>query len=278
MRALPLNFLETSSQSQETFINTKVLESFSNRDFKVRKPYPWQNFHQFLTPDGFAALYRDFPSLDCFEQHNGIARAYNQRPHNRYYLAYESSIYQTATAETGIIRHQDLPPTWQAFIEELERSSAYRRLLKTAFSVADYRIRYAWHLGFNGSEVSPHVDSPDKIGTHILYFNTQEDWQPEWGGDILVLNGKQTAKMNPDFTDFAQATPVQISGNQSFFFKNSQDGWHGVKPLTCPSSAYRRLFNIIIEYSASRKMLKTATQRILTRFPAVHSIVSTLRK
>ncbi len=278
MRALPLNLPETSSQSRETFINAGLLDSFSSRDFKACKPYPWHNFHQFLTPSAFARLYRDFPSLDCFEQHNGIVRAYGQRPHNRYYLAYENSIYQTSTRETGIIRHQDLPPTWQAFIEELEQSPVYRRFLKTALSVSDYKIRYAWHLGFTGSEVSPHVDSPDKIGTHILYFNTQEDWQPEWGGNILVLSGKQTAELNPDFADFAQTTPVQISGNQSFFFKNSQDGWHGVKPLTCPANSYRRLFNIIIEYSPSQKILKAATQKILTKFPVVHSIASSFRR
>lgn len=268
----------TVPQHTGTFINSEVLAAFSLTDFKARQPYPWQDFQQFLTPSGFAALYRDFPSLDCFEQHNEITRAYGQRPHNRYYLAYESSIYQAPATQKGIIRHQDLPPTWQNFIKELETSPAYRRFLKSTLAIPDYKIRYAWHIGVTGSEVSPHVDTPDKIGTHILYFNTQQDWQPQWGGSMLVLGEPQTSRLNPDFTDFATTTAVPICDNRSFFFRNYGHGWHGVKPLTCPTGNYRRLFNIIIEYSSSRKNLQAIAKPIYQLFPGLRHLWVALRQ
>jgi 2OG-Fe(II) oxygenase superfamily len=278
MQSSPSSHRSSVLEPNETFINPAWLDSFAMTDFKARQPYPWHDFSQFLTPAGFAALYRDFPSLACFEQHNGMQRSYGQRPHNRYYLAYEQSIYQTPSAQKGVIQHQELPPTWQAFLKELEANQTYQQFLKSALAVPDYKLRYAWHVGFTGSEVSPHVDSPEKIGTHILYFNTSQDWQAEWGGDTLILSGKQTAHLNPDFTDFATVTPVPICDNRSFFFRNYEHGWHGVKPITCPTGSYRRLFNIIVEYSASYKKLKALAQPIYRLVPGLRTMVSSLRK
>jgi hypothetical protein len=88
---------------------------------------------------------------------------------------------------------------------------------------------------------------PEKIGTHILYFNTSSDWKPAWGGQTLVLAGKTTEALNPDFTDFQSYQAAQITDNHSFLFKNTPDAWHGVTALTSPPGNYRRLFNIIFE-------------------------------
>jgi Rps23 Pro-64 3,4-dihydroxylase Tpa1-like proline 4-hydroxylase len=278
MKSLSSRPVETLSPLPATFINPDWLASFDLNDFKSREPFPWHDFHQFLTPEGFATLSHDFPSLDCFEKHNGISRGDGQRPHDRYYLAYENSIYQTSASTQGVIKHQALAPSWQAFLQELETNLAYQRFLKTTLAVPDYKLRYAWHVGFTGSEVSPHVDTPEKIGTHILYFNTQQDWQPEWGGELLVLSGKQTPKMNPEFTDFTSAVPVPIWDNHSFFFRNYEHSWHGVKPLTCPTGSYRRLFNIIVEYSPTRKKLQAMVKPIYQILPGLRPLIATLRK
>ena len=236
----------------QTFINYDLLESFPANSFIAKKPYPWNDFQQLLTPEGFAALYENFPPLAVFEQHSGMERVYGQRPHNRYYLAYEQSVYANnrADEDQGTIRHSDLPAAWQAFMDELATSERYLNFIKRLFQVSKFEVRYAWHIGVTDSEVSPHVDGAKKIGTHIFYFNTSADWKPEWGGATLVLGGKQTPAMNPDFDAFASVEAAQIVDNRSFLFRNGEHSWHGVKALTCPAESSRRLFNVIFELPA----------------------------
>lgn len=233
------------------FINYELLKSFSIDAFRAKSPFPWHDFHNFLTPEGFQKLYQDFPTIDLFEKHNGLERHYGQRPHNRYYLAYEKSLYKKFDHQgKGIIKHRELPKSWQMFIEELETSKDYQKFIKSLFEISNLKVRYAWHVGVTHSEVSPHRDSSAKIGTHILYFNTSEDWELEWGGSTLVLGDKSRDAMNPDFTDFNTVIHSQLVDNHSFLFQNTPDAWHGVKTLTCPEGKYRRLFNVIFEFSS----------------------------
>jgi hypothetical protein len=232
------------------FINYKLLQSLNIEEFKQNKPFPWFNFQSLLTPEAFRELYLSFPPLEIFENHVGIERGYSQRPHNRYYLAYEDSIYDNLHRENneGIVKKAGLPIPWQRFIEELETNRLYNDFIKSAFEVLNYHVRYAWHLGVNGSEVSPHQDSKKKIGTHIFYFNTSEDWEPTWGGSTLVLGGKSTNSQNPEFEDFTIIKSTHVMGNYSFLFKNTVDSWHGVRALTCPPGKFRKLFNVIYEF------------------------------
>lgn len=232
------------------FINNKLLQSFNIDEFKHNKPFPWFNFQTLLTPEAFRELCISFPPLEIFEKHAGIERGYGQRPHNRYYLAYEDSIYNDIHRENnqGIAKKENLPIPWQRFIEELETNQIYNNFIKSAFEVSNYNVRYAWHLGFNGSEVSPHQDSKKKIGTHILYFNTSEDWETTWGGSTLVLGGKSSNSQNPEFEDFTIIKSTQVINNYSFLFKNTDDSWHGVRALTCPPGKFRKLFNVIYEF------------------------------
>ena len=232
----------------DTFIDYELLRAFNADGFKQRAPFPWHNLRGFLTPEGFRALYDEFPPLELFEYHNGIQRAYGQRPHNRYYLAYESSIYHAGDApQSGVVRHEQLPSAWRRFMDELETSEEYHAFAHRVLDVPAFSTRYAWHVGSQGSEVSPHLDAPEKLGTHILYFNTSEEWDAAWGGATLVLGGKQTAAMNPDFTDFATRDEARITDNHSFLFKNTPHSWHGATALACPEGSYRRLFNVIFE-------------------------------
>src|SRR5262245_29961313 len=169
---------------RDVFIDYQLLRAFDADGFKKRLPFPWQRLRGFLTREGFSALYDDFPPPELFEHHNNISRGHGQRPHNRHYLAYENSIYHKK-GESGVVRHDQLPATWQRFMDELQRSDEYHQFIRRALGVAAFRTRYAWHVGSQGSEVSPHVDDRKKIGTHILYFNTSDDWNPEWGGATL---------------------------------------------------------------------------------------------
>jgi hypothetical protein len=247
----------------DTFIDYELLRAFDADGFKNRMPFPWHNLRGFLTTEGFRALYNEFPPIEQFEYHSNIRRAHDQRPHNRHYLAYENSIYHKET-ESGVVRHHQLPAAWQRFMDELESSDEYQGFARRALGVPAFTMRYAWHVGSQGSEVSPHVDAANKLGTHILYFNTSDEWNPEWGGATLVLGGKQTKAMNPDFVDFETRDEARIVDNHSFLFKNTPNAWHGVSALTCPTGSYRRLFNIIFEAPAGRRLLDRA--RTLFRF------------
>lgn len=264
------------------FLDERAMQAFATDRFQQREPYPWFSFEQLLTPEGFNTLLRDFPSLALFEEHRGVERADHQRAHDRYYLAFERSIYKDgkrvlgadavdemagpsarddemagpgraagAGKRDGIVGLEDLPPTWQQFMEELRESAAYQAFTERLLDSGPMTVRFAWHVGFNGSEVSPHRDTDKKIGTHIFYFNTSEDWRKEWGGSILVLGDKRIKQKNPDVSDFGTATAAEILDNRSFFFKNTRDAWHGVEPLTCPPGHYRRLFNVIFEHAGA---------------------------
>lgn len=236
-----------------TYLDYEKLKNFDAEKFQSVQPFPWCNLQGFLTESGFRKLHESFPSLALFEEHSNIERGYGQRPHNRYYLAYESSIYHQNGQQKGVVKQSELPAAWQLFLTELTTNPQYRSFMCAAFGVSDYRVRLAWHVGFNGCEVSPHVDSPDKIGTHILYFNTSADWSENWGGSTLVLDGKQTAAQNPDYKDFTAASAIRIMDNYSFLFRNQPEAWHGVEPLSCPEGSYRRLFNIIFEFPSDSK-------------------------
>ncbi len=240
-----------------TFIDYDALRTFDADKFQNRQPFPWENLKGFLTAEGFDRLCKEFPPLSLFEYHNNIQRSHGQRPHNRYYLAYEDSIYHKK-GDSGVVRHDQLPAAWQSFMDELEESEEYHRFIRQALGIPGFVARYAWHVGTKGSEVSPHIDVAKKLGTHILYFNTSDEWDPAWGGATLVLGGKQAAAMNPDFKDFTVQEAARIVDNHSFLFKNTPDAWHGVTALTCPAERYRRLFNVIFEPPVARRLLDRA--------------------
>src|SRR3954467_5394637 len=102
------------------FLDHGSLEDPLDR-FEKAVPFPWVALEGVLFPEAFARLRLDFPSLSLFECHQGLPRAGGQRPHNRFYLAYESSIYtHLEHRERGIARRDQLPEAWQAFLRELE--------------------------------------------------------------------------------------------------------------------------------------------------------------
>ncbi len=230
----------------DKIFNQDVLDSFSVEAFQKRWPFPWIDFEKFLTPQAFKQLHDDFPPLELFEYHENRYRL-GQRPHDRYYLAYGKSFYGDKEGP-GNIQKEDLSLSWQQFIEELETGPIYRNFINKALDNTNYTMRLCWHAGKTSNEVSPHIDNyPVKVGTHIFYFNTSEDWDPTWGGQLLIFGDKLVPGITPNFSDFVSVIPVKILDNHSFLFKNTPNAWHGVKPLKCPEGKYRKLFNVIFE-------------------------------
>jgi hypothetical protein len=249
--------------------NQPYIKDFELSAFTERKPFPWYNFQSLLTEETFQALYQDFPDLSFFAKHEGLVREYDQKPHDRYYLAYEKSIdcYQKAyreqsaqdavaqaPEEKGVIHHEQLSQSWQNFITALQTDSDYQQFIRDLLGAKKFTTRFAWHVATAGHSVSPHVDGRDKIGTHIFYFNTSDDWQTEWGGSTLILDNKHGNAMNPEVSDFGKSEAVQVMDNRSFLFKNQPNAWHAVDILNCPPGVHRRIFNMIFEVPAKSKI------------------------
>jgi hypothetical protein len=227
----------------DEFFDEAVLASLTPDEFRSRSPFPWHGFTGALRPAAFDALLADFPSRRLFEWREGQGGQYYTRPHDRWFLEYSTS----APSEPGLVVKQDLPEVWQRFIDEIETSAAYRRHIVDWLGHDDYLLRLTWHLGVGGSEVSPHKDTDAKYGTQIFYFNTSDDWEPSWGGEIMVLADRDEKVKDPYFSDFGAFTEVDTLGNRSFLFKNTKAAWHGVERLACPPDRYRRLFNVVFE-------------------------------
>jgi Rps23 Pro-64 3,4-dihydroxylase Tpa1-like proline 4-hydroxylase len=111
------------------------------------------------------------------------------------------------------------------------------------------RLVLHWHYTPNGCSVSPHCDARRKLGSHIFYFNTAKDWQPDWGGETLILedNGRFVADSAPKFEDFDRIMPAKAIGNSSLLFMRREQSWHGVKEIRCPPDALRKVFIVVIE-------------------------------
>jgi hypothetical protein len=227
-----------------TFLDEAVLEALSVEEFQSRQPFPWLNVARLLRPDAFSTLVRDYPPLSLFFWDEGRPGQHYQRSQDRWFLEYMPQ----ERARPGVARTEDLPDSWNAFIEELQTSAPYQAFVGRCLGRDEFVVRYNWHVGVTGSEVCPHLDKDSKVGTHIFYLNTTEDWDPAWGGATIVLGDRDPSVSKSDWEHFGTATTVKSLGNYSFFFKNGPQSWHGAPPLACPVGRHRRLFNVVFEH------------------------------
>ncbi len=87
-------------------INYATLETLEPKTFHNGRPFPWLNPHGVLTEAAYRRLVKTLPPITQCDQFFGKERKYGQQSHDRYRLEYERSL--------------DIPPLWQAFIDELE--------------------------------------------------------------------------------------------------------------------------------------------------------------
>lgn len=233
---------------EDIAISPKNLESsLSSRDEKPDEFF-WAKFPRFV-PDGFYnMLCSDYPDISLFDKHVGISRG-PQRPHDRYYLALNWGPYaakRRTLFPKGVIKKRNLHKSWRHFINQLE-GVEYRSFVSDILQTSNFQLRFAWHMGFSGAEVSPHVDAPSKLGTQIFYFNREGEWDPAWGGQTVLLGGLQKHIENPEFEDFSYANNASNIGNTSLVWRNSPLAWHGVRPLEAPEGHYRKIFTVIFD-------------------------------
>jgi hypothetical protein len=239
----------TKSPSYQ-FLNKDCIEAIDVDNFRTTKPYPWINPQGILTDIGYQTLLDSMLPVDrlvpCFDKQ----RTYNQASHNRYLLGYAPGM--------------ELPPAWQAFIDEL-CGDVYRDFVRNLLGEYDVRFQFHWYYTPNGCSISPHCDAFSKIGTHIFYLNTEQDWNHEWGGETLILddNGKFNERSNPDFDDFESSYSAKTINNRSLIFGKSGNSWHGVKPINCPDDSLRKIFSVTYKRVKLKKRFPRRIKRLL---------------
>jgi len=234
-----------------SYLNNAILEAIDPAEFRAREPYPWVNPQYFIEPSLYPRLLETRPPLEQFRGFFGKPRKHGQGSHDRYVLDYE--------------RGMDIAAPWRDFVEEL-CGDQYRRFVCRLLGVADVRFRFHWHYAPNGAEVSPHCDSRGKIGSHIFYLNTDDDWRWDWGGETVILDdgGRFAPDSAPFFEDFDAAWPAATRDNRSLIFGRRGNSWHGVRLIHCPPDHYRKVFIVVFEeYRPLRVALKKA-RRLVT--------------
>ena len=215
------------------FLNYDRLAEFNGEQFRSTQPYPWLNPAGALTDDGFETLVENLPDVSQFKEVFGRSRKHGQQSHDRYALEWRDDL--------------DVHESWKAFVGEL-RGPQYSEFLTNMIGHDRYSLKFHFHYTPNGCSVSPHCDAVWKLGSHIFYLNTENDWQPEWGGETQVLNdhGKFSSRSAPEFEDFDEALSSESLGNRSLLFVRSGNSWHGVKPINCPEGELRKVFIVVI--------------------------------
>lgn len=231
------------------YIDENTLKTLTAKDFQSAYPFPWINPRGFLTAQAFETLQSTLPDLGLFEERFGGQRSFGQKGHDRYSLEYQEDL--------------DIAPEWHEFVRELN-GSAYSRWARKLLGAWAMKLTFHWHYTPNGCSVSPHCDSRAKLGSQIFYFNTEQDWQPEWGGETLILDDHNQLdfKSSPDFKDFEKQIAAETIGNRSLVFKRTNHAWHGVKALQCPDDRYRKVFIVVFERV---RPIKTIRNRIRER-------------
>jgi hypothetical protein len=215
------------------YLDVARLNALDPEAFQSRKPYPWLNPEGLLTEEGYARLHKTLPDISLFTPLFGKQRKYGQRSHDRFTLEYHEGL--------------EVAQPWKEFIGELQ-SKDYHYFLRRMIGVRSFELFFHWHYTPNGCSVSPHCDAKRKLGSHIFYFNTAQDWDAAWGGETVILDdgGRFDYKSAPSFSDFEHVIASEALGNRSLLFARQDHSWHGVREIRCPQDAMRKVFIVVV--------------------------------
>ncbi|NND68770.1 MAG: hypothetical protein HKN19_14370 [Halioglobus sp.] len=213
------------------YLDIEKLKALTNEEFLAVKPYPYHN-GPLLTDEGFAELLENMPPLEMFDGIFAKERRAGQAPHDRYSLEYSPGL--------------DVPAPWKAFIDEL-CSDDYRNEIQRLLGARKVDFRFHWHYTPTGADVSPHCDARREHGSHLFYFNSEQDWDPAWGGATLALDdgGRLDYNSAPGYEEFDDIIEFNSIGNYSALMLRNDHGWHAVRPIDCPEDRLRRVFIVV---------------------------------
>lgn len=216
------------------YLDLHKLNAVDADAFTNIKPYPFINPAGLLTDEGYTRLVETQLDVSALTPSFGRKRSHGQQSHDRYVLEYQPAL-------------EALPASWKDFISELH-GPHYTRFIQRLYRCRFFHLNMHWHYASNGCAVSPHCDAAHKMGSHIFYLNTDDDWHPSWGGPTLILedHGRFRTDSAPDFDDFDSIVASECMGNFSTLFERRTRSWHGVRELQCPDDKLRKVFIVVI--------------------------------
>ncbi len=216
------------------YLDFEQLDAVDETAFQNQKPFPFVNPERLLTEAGYRSLLAALPDVSMFQRDFDRVRKFGQDSHDRYNLEYREGL--------------DLSPPWRDFIAEL-RGERYRAFLARLYGMSKFRLRFHWHYAPNGCWVSPHCDSKRKLGSHLFYVNSSDDWDPSWGGQTVALDdaGRFAHDTSPKVEDFHASVVASCLDNRSFIFQRTARSWHYVRKVQCPAGAMRKIFIVVVD-------------------------------
>ena len=214
------------------------------RQFSITKPSPYDEFENIIKPDIYEQWLNEFPPEELFKDEFPETRKHGQRPHCRKFMCYTTE-NKMSYFNNYMINLSDLPNIWTEFSEYIYNDRDYKQWIADMLKIKNFYFRFDFHRTQNGLDVSPHVDSHTKFGSHLFYF-MPEGWKEEYGGQTIFYEGLNKNVLNPEAEDFSSYTTTTTSGNRSCLFKNVPNGWHGVTRINTPVGIVRQIFNLVI--------------------------------
>ncbi len=198
-------------------------------------PYNWALIKNLLSPEASLELTASFPHEE-FRLSEGEGYGYSwgkmlaKSEDISLMLKSSDNRWRERMAQgrlTYDLRH--FSKVWRQLIEELWTDS-YRAAIAemSGLELKDCVMDIGFRRYSSGQLHHPHTDEPNKVLTHLLFFNQQ--WSVDWGGCLRILKDSQPESA------FQDILPLSDS---SVAIARSDNSWHTVTPLTCPASEYR---------------------------------------
>jgi len=188
------------------------------------QPYRWAFVDRLFSPADSRALVETFP-------HDHFKTVAGYDGEKGFHYEARSLIAMGALVPT---RPQFLRPAWQTLAADL-LSPAYREAMSRLTGVALANLPLEANVFHYGRRawLGPHVDLPDKVVTHVFYFN--EVWDENDGGCLTILRAGQ-------MTEVVKVIPPLV-GNSAVLVR-SDDSWHAVSRVAEKCRSSRRSLTV----------------------------------
>ena len=184
------------------------------------EPYRWAAIDRLFRRADADRLARTFPS-----DHYKLVSGYGGEKD------YEYEARELIAMGAGKVSHAaDLSYEWRSLAEDF-LSPSYRKALSelTGCDLSEAPLEVnVFHYG-PGASLGAHSDLPDKVVTHVLYFN--DAWDPKNGGCLSILSAKDSAAVVAEIPPIVGSSAVLV---------RSDDSWHAVSPVVNDSRISRR--------------------------------------
>lgn len=184
------------------------------------EPYRWAAIDRLFRRADAVSIARTFPS-----DHYKLVSGYGGEKD------YEYEARELIAMGSGKISYaSDLSYEWRSLAEDFlspEYRLALSELTGCDLSEAPLEVN-VFHYG-PGASLGAHSDLPDKVVTHVLYFN--DSWDPKNGGCLSILSAKDSAAVVAEIPPIVGSSAVLV---------RSDNSWHAVSPVVNDSRTSRR--------------------------------------